>query len=479
MQLRDYQLQAVADLRANWSRRPLLYAPVGSGKTVIMAEVVKCAVAKGRRVVFITHRRTLVYQTRDRFRQHGVECGVIMGKEDPGLGPVYVCSIQTLARRRVDADIAICDEAHHAVSPTWKRVLERYRIVLGCSATPYRLSGEALGDVFGVIVHGPSVSDLVANGILIAPRIFAPAPPDLKGVHVRGGDFVESELEEAMNKPRLVGDIVEHWKKLGGGRTVAFAVGIEHSRSIAAAFGEIGYHIDGSTPQPEREHVLTMLRDGRIKVLSSVDVIGEGFDMPEIDCAILARPTKSLALFRQQVGRAMRSCHAKSGATLLDHAGNVFAHGLPTDDVEVSLEGRAKRKQEAAPRSCSKCFAIIDSTPCWNCGFIPEPQPREIEKRDGELVELSGDQRREWYARQIAIASSRGYKIGFAKVKFKERFGVWPRYKEQDEAYVCSRNEPEQRSYGLICARCLRAPHPERDSGSDSERDAVVQEQRW
>lgn len=476
--LRPYQLQAVADLRSAWKQRPLLSMPTGGGKTHVACEIIRCAVDKGNLVIFVAHRRGLVYQARDRLAGFGIEAGIVMGKEDPGLGPVYVASVQTLARRTVPADVIIVDEAHHATSETWKEVIGRYRIVVGLSATPYRLDGSPLGDVFGVIVHGPTVSELIADGVLINPRFFAPPGPDLKGVHTRGGDYVPSELEDAVSKPGLIGDIVTHWKKhANGGRTVAFGVGIAHSKAIAAAFGDLGYHIDGSTPQEERDEAVRRLEAGEIKVLSNCDMIGEGWDLPSLDCAILARPTKSLALHRQQIGRVMRACPGKNGALILDHAGNTHRHGLPTDDVEVSLTGRAVRKQESAPRTCKKCFAVVEEYPCWCCGYTPPAEDREIKQTEGELVEFSGEHRVSRYREWIAIASTNGWKIGWAKFKYKQQFGVWPRHSEIDASYVCKEHTYEQRSYGIICARCLRKRGSERHSEGNRSYSAAVEEQ--
>lgn len=446
--------------------------PTGGGKTHVACEIIRGAIAKGGRVIFCAHRRGLVYQARDRLASFGIAAGIVMGDEDPGGGPVYVASIQTLCRRQLTADIIIVDEAHHATSETWKGVVSRYRTVIGLTATPYRLDGAPLGDVFGCIVSGPSVSDLVADGVLINPRIFAPPGPDLSGVHTRGGEYVPDELEVAVNKPRLLGDIVQHWKKYGGGRTVAFGVGIAHSKAIAEAFGSIGYHIDGTTPESERVHAVAMLERGEIKVLSNCDLIGEGWDLPSLDCAILARPTKSLALHRQQIGRVMRACPGKLGALILDHAGNTNRHGLPTDDVEVSLTGRAKRKQEAAPRVCKKCFAVIDSYPCWDCGFVPEEVPREITVSAGELVEISRDDRQKQYSLWVGTASMMGYKLGWAKMRYKQRYNAWPRFKEEDAKYVCRGHEYEQRNYGIVCARCLRARDPELNPLRASEASA-------
>lgn len=467
--LRQYQQQIVDELRTHWRDRCLVNLPTGGGKTAIMAAVAMGAVSKGKRVLFVAHRRTLVYQTRDRFLQYGLKCGVIMGSDPRSSDPCQVCSIQTLARRDVPADIIICDEAHMATSASWRKVIARYPAVFGCSGTCFRLDGAPLGDIFGRIVSGPSVSDLVSEGILIAPRVFAPPGPDLSGVHRRGGEFVQGELEVAVRKPSLYADIYATWNKRASGmKTVGFAVGIAHSKACAALWGERGRHIDGSTSQVDRDSAVRDLEEGRIDVLWNCDVVSMGWDVPALQCAILARPTASLALHRQQCGRIMRACPSKDGVVLLDHSGNVHRHGLPSDDVEATLTGKAKRAVEKAPRTCPECFAVIDGYPCWDCGHEPEQSVREIERVEGELVEFSADSRREMYAVWIAEASRCGKKIGWAKYRFKEKFGVWPRLKEEDAKYECRGHEYEQRQYGIVCGRCLRAQSAERDPVSSS-----------
>jgi superfamily II DNA or RNA helicase len=168
-----------------------------------------------------------------------------------------------------------------------------------------------------------------------------------------------------------------------------------------------------------------------------------------------------MALHRQQIGRVMRACPGKTGALILDHAGNTHRHGLPTDEISVSLEGEAKRKQEAAPRTCKKCFAVTDSYPCWCCGYEPEEVVREIATKDGDLSEIppdSPEQRRQWYAAQVAMVSDMGWKLGAAKYRYKQRYSVWPRFREEDAKYVCPGHVFETRTYGTVCARCLRSP---------------------
>lgn len=452
MILRPYQSAAVDAIRAALDRLPILALPTGAGKTVIALELIR---GFDGTVVFLTHRRELVKQARARLGN----VGVLMGSER-SVERVTVASVQTLCRHEIQADLVIADEAHHATSDTWKRVLDRFSYRVGLTATPYRLDGSPLGDVFGEIIEGPSVRELISQGVLMEPRVYAPPGPDLRGVHKRGGEYVHGELQLRVEKPKLVGDIVEHWKKHANGlRTVAFAVGVQHSRMIADAFGPLAAHIDGSTPGPERDRAFAALKAGEIRVLVNCDLIGEGWDLPELECAILARPTASLALHRQQIGRIMRVCPGKS-AIVLDHAGNSHRHGLVTDRVEVSLTGKAK-KLDPAPPSCRECFAVMPGGyPCQECGFIPETEiaVRDIGHEDGELVEfVSVQDKKEWYAGIVASASLHGYRLGWAKNKYKEKYGSWPRLMgEIEAAYVCLKHEPEPRPYGIVCARCLR-----------------------
>jgi superfamily II DNA or RNA helicase len=191
----------------------------------------------------------------------------------------------------------------------------------------------AWGGIFEIIIETPQVADLIQQGYLVATRVYAPVDPDLTGVRTERGDYVEWELAERMDQTRLVGDIVEHWHKLGERRkTVAFAVSVQHSIHIRDEFIRSGVraeHIDGATPKPERDATLARLASGEIDIVTNCMVLTEGWDMPDVGCCILARPTKKMGLYRQMIGRVLRPAPGKVDAIVLDHSGAVFRHGLP------------------------------------------------------------------------------------------------------------------------------------------------------
>jgi DNA repair protein RadD len=236
----------------------------------------------------------------------------------------------------------------------YQKILALYphAIVIGLTATPCRGDGSGLGNVFEVMVEGPSVPELIELKCLVQTKIYAPSTPDLEGVKVKLGDYVENELAGRMNTDKLVGDVVEQWFKHGERRpTVVFATGVQHSVHIRDEFrraGVLAEHIDGTTPIEERDRILALLASGKVELVTNAMVLTEGWDCPSVSCLVLARPTKSLGLYRQMVGRVLRPAPGKSDALILDHAGAVFEHRLPEDPVEWSLgEDQRAVKQTA------------------------------------------------------------------------------------------------------------------------------------
>ena len=405
--LRPYQDAIIQKARANFvmgRRSQLLVLPTGGGKTVCFSYMAGRAVEKGLRVWILAHRVELLDQISRTLREFAVPHGVIApGYIADRRKPVQVASVFTLARRleRYDPpDLIIVDEAHHAISAsTWGKVITAFPAakLLGVTATPIRLSGEGLGDLFETMVQGPTMRELIDLGALSPYRLFAPAGVDLTGVHTRMGDFVRGEIEAAMDKPSITGDAVSHYRKLAPGRrAVAFCVSVEHAVHVAEQFRAAGISaqaIDGGMDRTLRASVLSEFSAGRIQVLASCDLISEGFDVPAIEAAILLRPTQSLGLYLQQVGRALRTFPGKTEAVILDHAGNVKRHGLPDEERVWSLDGTQRRKgaqkSEIPVKTCGSCFATVHSaaTHC-SCGFEFPVQRREVEHVDGELQEI-------------------------------------------------------------------------------------------
>lgn len=287
-------------------------------------------------------------------------------------------------------------------------------------------------DQFDDMVMGPTVADLIADGFLSRYRAFAPSTPNLKKVRVRGGDFCADELEDEMMKPTLVGDVVEHYRKLATGkRAILFATSIKHSKALVEAFeasGVAAAHLDGETPKGQREATVADFTAGRIAVLSNVGLFGEGFDVPAVEAAILARPTKSLSLHLQMIGRALRTAPGKDHAIILDHAGNLERLGFPDDGFEWSMDGVEKKKRKAGDedpiKQCPTCFCVHRPAPiCPACGHAYEAKPREIEQVAGELTEVvargeTTTKARQWQLKTledlIAHGRAKGYKPGWA-----------------------------------------------------------------
>lgn len=450
IELRDYQQQIVADCRASFregERKVLVQLATGGGKTVLGSFMVHGSSQKRDLTCWwLVHRRELISQASRTFTSMGINHGTIAGgyASDP-LNRVQVGSIQTIARRLNDLpppDMIVFDETHHIGAAQWSEVFNRYpdAFVLGLTATPWRLDGRGLGSWYGRMVQGPTVSELIARGSLSPYRLFAPSVPDMAGVETIGGDYKQRSLAAIMDKPSITGDAVQHYQQFcAGKRAVAFAVSIDHSQHIAAQFLAAGIpaeHVDGTMDVASRDAAVDRFVRGETLILSNAELFGEGFDVPAIEAAILLRPTKSLSLYLQQVGRALRPCEGKAQAIILDHAGNSLTHGLPDDDREWSLEDRPKRKgsgkSESLVRQCMKCFRVYrPAKACPGCGHQTAPTPREIEQRAGELVEVqkaqaAKDRKAEEQECKTLddwqrLGAARGYKPGWAITQFRIR----------------------------------------------------------
>ncbi len=452
IKFRPYQSAAIRDARssiASGARRLILRAPTGAGKTLIACGIIESAVEKGRRVLFIAHRRELIDQASAKLDEFGLDHGIVMAqhwRRRPG-ALVQVASIQTLARRELPAaDLIIVDEAHLSLAKSYVDLVAAYpsAVVLGLTATPIRHDGKPLSDLYQDIVHVSDVAQLIRMGYLVRPRHYAPERPDLTAIGVRGGDYAEDALAQAMDKPDLVGNIVQHWRALALGRTTAvFAVNIEHSQHIVGQFLAAGIraeHVDGTTPKWQRAEILRRFASGETLVVSNVGIFTEGYDNQRISAVILARPTLSLALYLQMAGRGLRTFPDKSDCIILDHSGCAHAHGFVDEEREWSLEGKKKStgsKRIAPVRTCSQCYAAypVSVRACPECGCVPESAPSEIvEDASVELVEMSEERiaqlrrsrvKEEAQAQTLAelqaLAAARGYKQGWAIKRWQAR----------------------------------------------------------
>lgn len=402
--LRDYQQDCVSKVRASFAagnRRTLLVAPTGSGKTVIFSYIASGIFQKNKRVWLLAHRYELLKQISESlgmFRiPHAILAGGMHGVPN---AQVLVASTPTLAKRcqhMKPPDLIIPDEAHHFTPQNQggKIILQFPNAhVLGVTATPARLDGKGLGDIFQDMVLGPSVAELTSRGFLSPAVVYAPAKPDLSGLTRRAGDYASGQLEDVMDKPKITGSAVAHYQKHAAGkRAVAFCVSIAHAEHTAEQFRAAGFtaaSVDGKMDQGLRDRAIADFRAGRLNVLTSCDLISEGFDLPAIECAILLRPTRSLGLYLQQVGRAVRPSPGKTHTLVLDHAGNTAMHGFVDEVRDWTLDGSVHKKADgdrvAAVRTCPSCFAMHHPRPiCPRCGHVYVVVGREVEYEDGEL----------------------------------------------------------------------------------------------
>lgn len=468
---RAYQTSAVDECRAHVAagrRRPLLCAPTGSGKTICSTMVITSALSLGRRVLFVAHRRELIKQPLAKLLRAGVAAdalGVVMagvpskprgtvpldGSTDDELWTAYarrdptahvqIASIDTLRNRALShpPDLIIIDEAHRSLAKSYRTLIDLYpsAVLFGMTATPVRSDGRGLGEVYDALVVVASYTELVAGSYLVSPRVWSvPAAdlPDLSGVRTVAGDYDQGQLGDAVDKAKLIGSMVDHYALHGGGApALAFAVNVEHSRHIAQQFNAAGIpalHVDGETPTPERDAALTALRSGAVKVLTNCDVFTEGTDLPLVKCIILARPTKSVRIYLQQVGRGSRPFGALP-FVVLDHAGNAVEHGRPDRDREWTLDAKPKKKGGAPPaKTCPSCYAVVEPAcrVCPECGHEFElTGPGEIEEVAGSLVEIHAvtiEQQRAFWERLVAERGGR--KPGWVWFKFQDQFRTKP-----------------------------------------------------
>jgi DNA repair protein RadD len=405
--LRPYQTAAIASLTTaveSGRKRVILRAPTGSGKTRIAREIVDRCVASGASVVFIAPRTEIIQQTSEELTSAEIKHEILQANHPPPHS-VYVASISTLTRRTI-APPTVCfiDEAHLYLDMA-KKVVEKFpdSLLIGLTATPTRLDGHGLGEIYEEIIPTAETADLIALRFLVPHQTFAPSTPDLAGVKTTAGDYNKKALAFAMDRARIVGDVVEHWKRLANGlSTIVYAVSVEASQKLALAFRENGVnaeHVDAETPPKERKDIVDRLRDGRLTVACNVELFTYGLDVPRVSCISMARPTKSLALHLQMTGRGLRPFDGKEKLLILDHAGNTHRHGFPDTVHEWTLEGVDKQKGKRPPslRTCTQCFAIYSATlkACPLCGAIAPYKPRVVEERKGQLVETN------WKWRQL------------------------------------------------------------------------------
>jgi len=433
----------------------LVFAPTGFGKTVLAAALIKMIFEAGKRIIFCVHRVDLITQTAKTFEKFGIPFSYIAaGLPFSPHHRVYIASIATLKNRlgKIPAHYIMVDEAHLSIAAGWAAVALHYKTegvspavdgrpaigakLIGLTGSPERLDGKPLGDVWDVMVMGPSVRWLIENGHLSTYRAFAPAGLDLTGVRTSGGDYRTSDLDDLMSGKAVLNNAVKHWRKYAGGkRTIAFAPSIARSEQLAEEFranGIVAVSLDANTPGVDRRAAFLGFADRQIDVIVNCSLFCEGFDLAAqvdrdvtIEAVLQYSPTKSLARHLQQLGRGLRK--KPEPAILLDLVGNLGRLGLPDEEREWSLEGRKKSAAESSLVICRECFCAHDPAPrCPECGHV-EPKKEAVSIGGRVLAEVDGEveeidlakvkrerQREQQMAKSlddlIALATARGYK---------------------------------------------------------------------
>lgn len=464
IQLRHYQQAAVTGaLRqiASGKKAPLIVSPTGTGKMVVAAAILERAYLKGNTALFAVHRREMVKQCSEKLTTLGVPHSLVMpGHQPSNMERVYVGTVQSFGARMrrgsfdpLNVRVIVIDEAHHATAQSYRTLIEAYpnAVVVGLTATPCRADGTGLGNVFDALVQGTTYSAALEEGYLVKPRYYAPYTPDLSDVTTRAGDYAEDDLEREMNQPQLVGDIVQHYAKLAADRQgIVFATRVRHSLALCAEFiraGFTAFHIDGTTPTDERDELMQQFRDGDLQIMVNVGVATEGLDVPNVGAVVLARPTKSVSLHMQMIGRGLRPAEGKDSTLILDHAGNTVRLGPVEIRESWSLDqkkGKSKKKKDREPKeiTCDECSAIFYGTrTCPQCGHIHEYEraPLDMEVVDGELVEIGEEpmvyttaMKQGFYRMLLHYADNHGKKPGWAYHTYKARWGVYPTWGSGD-----------------------------------------------
>lgn len=439
MVLREYQLDLACNVLASFeciARKVLAVMPTGSGKSTLVGHA---ASHESGHVWVIAHRQELIRQLSNTMNLFNLPHGIV--KSGYPFEPhkrIQVASIQTLIRRDhllPPPTLIVYDECQHAVSKTSVSLLNRHpqSRLLGLTATPCRLNGQGLGEVFEHMIIGPTTAWLTEQGFLAPAKYYCPPQvADTSQIPTRAGDFASDKSEEVMDKPMVTGDAVQHYRELCDGTPmIVFCTSVAHAKHVAEEYTAAGYRaasVDGSMSDDDRTDRITGLATGKWQIITSCELIGEGLDVPVCGAVQMLRPTKSLSLHLQMIGRALRPMEGKT-AYVLDHVGNVRSLGTATTLREWTLEGKAKTKKEAVLglKTCTSCFLTHEpSGVCPNCGFeYPKKERTKIEEVGGKLVEFV--ETREERAAALRDARSLVELIAFAKARGYKKPAFWAR----------------------------------------------------
>lgn len=433
LSLRDYQTKAIDLARnefINGKKSVLIFMATGSGKSVLFLSLVKSILERGGSVCFVVKRRELIFQAKKHFEKINIVSSIIMGNEkgyNPAL-PLQICSIDTVIRRKnldhvFNSTFVIADEAHDCTSESYKKFLGMFSDktkFIGLTASPF-LVGRKGHTFWGACVKPIEMDELRDRGFLVPCDTYIPKKIDLSKVKIIGGDYSGSEIEEIMTHGPIMGNIIDSYKKIGQGRkAICFCVSKKHASIMMTEFHMAGFKsamIDDSTPKEERDKIIKELKSGELDVITNINILSTGVDIPELEVGIMARPTKSENLWIQSAGRLLRPCrichkcrtqydnspkcpvcgsneiaYKKEKAILIDHANNTLELGDVYMKRQAQLEDipNGKKKKSDIPqleiKTCPECYFVFQGgKECPSCGHIPERE-RQIKEEDAEMV---------------------------------------------------------------------------------------------
>nr|DAE44617.1 MAG TPA: Type I site specific restriction modification protein [Caudoviricetes sp.] len=435
VQLRDYQQKVYYELRKalKTNHNVLVQMPCRSGKSFIMYKICEDAQKKESNVLILSHRNLLNKQTGDLIKLNNVRIENVSTE------------VRHLGENGYPA-IILVDEAHLSATETYTKIFDYYNesILIGFTATPCRLDGKPLGNIYDCIVKGPTVTELIDKGNISQFDYYAPKVNlNMQDVKVGNGDYNLTDLEEVMLDSKIYGDIISNYEKLAKGKqAVAYCVTINHANKICELFNNAGYSckcIHSQMSMKARQEIMDEFKQKKITIISSVNTISEGITLPTCEVCLMLRPTQSTALFVQQSMRALTPQEGKK-AIIIDYVGNCYRHGLPTDEQEYSLKEKTKcRNSNGEPdvlcRRCSNCFLVYpgkDSI-CPYCGFNNGKTKKEIiEEKQAELEKITEIQRKE---KRMEVGMQRDFR-GLAEIAKERNYSPGWCYKQAQIKHI-------------------------------------------
>jgi len=456
LELRPHQIEVIDALNEGFKthQRQILCAVTGFGKTECAMAIMQSAAAEGKKVAMVLDRIVLVEQTSIRLSKYGIPHGVMQSghwRYRP-YEPIQICSIQTLARRKFpDIDLLIIDEAHVAYKSTVDFMNDNPHIkVVGLTATPFT---KGLADIYTNVIGAQPMRNLVEDGWVVPMKVYIAKEIDMTGAKKVAGEWSQSEATERGMK--IVGNIVEEWTKktyeiFGEPRkTIVFCAGVEHGRELVKQFAAAGYNFVSISYKEDDEFKRETIEDfakpdTTIHGLIATDILTRGFDVSDVYIGVSARPfSKSFSSHVQQIGRILRPHEGKEYGVWLDHSGNFLRFRNDWDDLyhdgvtELKAGGETTKREpterEKKEAKCPACMALWTSkdNTCSSCGHVRQVF-QSITSIAGKLEELQEANRKlqiantDFFAELQYYGRSKGYKEGWAAIKYKEKFGVYP-----------------------------------------------------